>query len=202
MKYLVLALLICSGACKLMPKNELHEPSVKTTDDSLLVDQKFSNTRHLVLGHDSNEYRLAAAKLIMTMIYTQKDTSSYINQLVHDTSGYFAGSERLEKMKREDSSVMNFYREILLLRKEYPVLVSGKYRLLDKANPYTVGFERIDKADTLLIIMNMDEDNQGFKEHFPYGKLIQVLSNYEDGPLPQIENSLAMRPFEIWIAKL
>ena len=48
----------------------------------------------------------------------------------------------------------------------------------------------------------MDEDNQGFRGHFPYGKMRQVISNYEDGPLPQIENSLAMRPFEVWVSKL
>ena len=185
-----------------MPKNDSGENAIKYPNDSLVVSQKLSKMMQLVLGHDSDEYRTAAAKLMITVIYTQKDTAAYIAQLTNDTSGYFAGYQRLEKMKMEDSSIMNFYKDIIKLRNEFPALVSGKYKLFDKENPYTCGFERMDNKDTILVIMNMDEDNQGFKAHFPYGKMMQILSNYEDGPLPQIENSLAMRPFEIWVSKL
>lgn len=170
--------------------------------DSALITERVLNHLQLEMGHDSVEYRSPAAKLMFTGIYTLGDTLSAINKLRGDAAGYFAGFTRLQLLENEDSGISNFHNDLKALRHEYSALVNGKYKLLDKENPYAIGFERILNQDTLLVILNTNEDNQALRENFSYGSLTLLLSNYEDGPMPQIEHSLALRPFEVRIYKL
>lgn len=202
MNRLLLISLILLGGCILMPKQEDKKLPALDSNDSIAVSNKLGKLRQLLLGPDSSQYQVAAAKLTITMIYTESDTSRIIHALRTDTAGYFAGYNKLLNLIVEDSSVRKFYTDILLLRKAYPALVSGKYTLFDASNPYSCGFTKSDSKDTMLIIYNLNEDNQGFKGHFPFQTMALLLSNYEDGPMPPIDTSIALRPFEIRISKL
>ena len=186
-----------------MPKHGEQEMEHKLiADDSLAVRDKLFKGMQFVPGPDSDTYRSAAAKLLLTMIFTQKDTAAFIYHLSEDSVGMFSGYSKLLALKFSDSSVMNFYKDVIKLRSEFPTLVSGNYVLLDKDNPFTTGFERILGQDTLLVVTNMDNGVQAFSGNFHYAQLPVLLSNYDDGPLPPLESSLAMRPYEIKIYKI
>lgn len=202
MKILLLFPVILLGSCILMPKSDESKIVAIATDDSAIVNSKLDKLRAVVLGADSAEYRFAAAKLVLAVLYTQKDTSSIIMKFHIDTTGYFAGYNKLSQILAEDTSVANFYKDLLQLRNQYPALVSGKYKLYDIDNPFTCGFIKADNKDSILIIFNFNEDNQGFRGHFSFPTMTLLLSNYEDGPLPPINTSIALRPFEIRISKL
>ena len=198
----LLSLILSIAGCKLMPKESEPKFIAIEKDDSAAVWMKLFKSMHLVAGHDSDEYRSRAVNLLLTIIYTQKDTTLFLKHLINDTVSSFAGYRSVEKLKTSDSTVIMFYQDILKLRKEFPALDSGRYLLLDKNNPFISGFERVLKKDTLLIIANMDNNVQAFSANFPYSELNILVSNYDIGPMPPLSSSLTLRPFEIKVYKL
>lgn len=51
-------------------------------------------------------------------------------------------------------SVLNYFRQMVKLRKENPVLVYGKYTLLDRANPNVYAFTRELDGKKVLVLLN------------------------------------------------
>lgn len=183
-----------------MPKTDENLVAHNLLDDSLVVINKLCKNLHLLPGHDSDAYRSTAIKLLISLIYTQKDTSVLLRQLDSNINNQFSGF-RLQEFKNMDTSVLNYYNDIMKLRIENPALVSGNYAILDKDNPYICGFERILGKDTLLVIANLTNDVRAFSGNFSYSTLPMLITNYEEGPLPPLNSSIALRPYEFKIYK-
>ena len=59
-----------------------------------------------------------------------------------------------EKEREDPDSVYHFYRKLIRLRKEYPVFVSGKFRLLLEDDPQVFAYTRTDGESELLVCAN------------------------------------------------
>ena len=93
-----------------------------------------------------------------------------------------------EAQLRDESSILNYYRRLIALRHEKPVIVYGKYQMLLPEDPEVFAYERTLDGVKLTVICN-------FADHEVECPLLSdnagiLISNYEDRARG------ALRPFE------
>jgi len=66
-----------------------------------------------------------------------------------------------ESDEREEGSVLNYFRELVRLRKENPVLVYGEYALLLPEHPAIYGYTRSYEGRTWTVLLNFSKEEQG-----------------------------------------
>ena len=93
------------------------------------------------------------------------------------------------KEQIDKDSILNYYKEIIKLRKQYPVIVYGKYSDIDFNNKSSFIYKRYTKIHEMIILCNFTDkdyclDNPDYKEY----KLI--LSNYKEN------DDYILKPYE------
>jgi oligo-1,6-glucosidase len=93
--------------------------------------------------------------------------------------------------EKDPRSILNYFRQIVRLRKDNLVLVYGKYTLIDKDNPDVYAYTREGYGKKMLILLNFSAHpaaaNTGID--LSHGRLL--LDNYPDPP-----GGGSLRPFE------
>jgi oligo-1,6-glucosidase len=95
----------------------------------------------------------------------------------------------VNKAQTDDGSIYKYYKEIIKLRKEFPLIVYGKYQDIDFNNKSLFIYRRYDKLNELVVVCNFTSkdyvlDTTKFTKH----KLI--LSNYDEN------NDIVLKPYE------
>lgn len=100
-------------------------------------------------------------------------------------------------------SPLNYFRKIVALRKNNPVLVYGKYTLLDKKNPSVYAYTREFEGQKMLILLNFSSLNAKTIIDVNTKKARLILSNYPKVPVRNsLKSILTLRPYESIIYKL
>jgi oligo-1,6-glucosidase len=96
--------------------------------------------------------------------------------------------------EKDPASVLNYFRKIVQLRKDNPVLVYGKYTLLDKNNPDVYAYTREGEGKKLLILLNFSSKAAKANTGIDTNKAKLLISNYQtasaDGMLQPYEASV------------
>jgi oligo-1,6-glucosidase len=103
--------------------------------------------------------------------------------------------------EKDPNSVLNYFRKMVKLRKQNPVLVHGKYELLDKENQQVYAYTRALDKKKVLVLLNFSKENSSFIVPIKTGKPGQVLINN----LPEINvsgNSINLQPYQAVIINL
>ena len=107
--------------------------------------------------------------------------------------------------EKDPFSTLNFFRKMVVFRKQNPVLIYGEYNILDKENPDVYTYTRTLGDEKWLVILNFKAKKIEFK--LPDG--IRVLqtkwvtdnsSSYEE--LLQAKNTFTLQPYEFRIYKI
>jgi oligo-1,6-glucosidase len=104
-----------------------------------------------------------------------------------------------EAQEINPKSVLNYFRKLIQLRKQNPVLVYGRYSLLDRENPNVYSYTRELNGKKLLILLNFTDKIADYNLNLDLGNYKIILSNYND--YKKLENSL-LRPYEAMIIAL
>ena len=102
-----------------------------------------------------------------------------------------------ESQNTNPGSVLNYFRKIVTLRKENPVLVYGKYTLLDKNNPGVYAYTREGDGKKILVLLNFSDRAASPKTGINTKRAKILLDNYSTpakGP--------QLRPYEAIIYQL
>lgn len=91
---------------------------------------------------------------------------------------------------RDSSSVLNYFRKMVAFRKSHPILVYGKYQLLEKTNPDLYIYTRELNGKKILVILNFRSHNIDL----PSGINLQNASLLIDNYGTHVEKSL--QPYE------
>ena len=87
--------------------------------------------------------------------------------------------------------MLNYFRQVVKLRKENPVLIYGKYTLLDKNNPDVYSYTRELDGKKILIVLNLKNTIAAVITGIDTSKAKVLLSNYPshlaDGKLQPCE---------------
>lgn len=96
-----------------------------------------------------------------------------------------------------ETSIFHYYRNLIQLRKEYPIIVHGSYDLLVPEDENVYAYTRAFESQTLLVILNFTDENQEFNiPETLQGKTSEILiSNYQVLE-PKLESMITLRPFE------
>ena len=93
----------------------------------------------------------------------------------------------VEVEEKDDDSILNYYRKLVKLRKEYQIISDGDIKFIETENEKVIAYNRILDDKILTVICNFSPENQDFKNISVDGKIL--ISNYDDV-------SEFLRPFE------
>jgi oligo-1,6-glucosidase/alpha-glucosidase len=69
----------------------------------------------------------------------------------------------VEEQKSDKNSVLNFYKQLIKIRKQHDVLVYGTYKLLAEEDSAIYAYTRTLEGKTAVVICNMSPKNQTFE---------------------------------------
>jgi alpha-glucosidase len=97
----------------------------------------------------------------------------------------------------EDSqSILNLYRRLLQLRKEQPVLQTGKYKAINTNEPSCFAYMRFDDSQRYLILLNFSHADVQVNLEINCIGGHQILSTLMDKQGEVLTNTVALRPSE------
>lgn len=104
--------------------------------------------------------------------------------------------------EKDSGSCLNYFRRLVRLRKENPVLVYGKYTLLDKNNASVYAYTREEGDKKMLVVLNFSPANARMEADRDVGNARLLLSNYKDASPSVNGKALALRPYEAAVYEL
>lgn len=99
--------------------------------------------------------------------------------------------------EKDPNSVLNYFRTMVQLRKNNPVLVYGQYALLDKNNPSVYAFTREWKGTKMLVLLNFTAKPANVNTGIDLSKAKKLISNY-----PQSSAGENLQPYEAVVYQL
>jgi len=103
----------------------------------------------------------------------------------------------------DPDSVFHYYKKLIQLRKENPIIVYGKYDLIPDDHEEIYAFTRTLDDDRLLIILNFSENTPEFNlpENITYSNNDLLTSNYKVDSSEDI-HKITLRPYEARVYRL
>lgn len=102
----------------------------------------------------------------------------------------------------DQNSIFYHYKQLVSLRKEYPVVVYGDFIPVLEEHPQVFAYERKDEQQHLLVISNFSADslNVTLPNHLHDRNVTTLIYNIE--PVTELEQTLSLRPYESLAVKL
>jgi oligo-1,6-glucosidase len=101
-------------------------------------------------------------------------------------------------------SIFSYYKKLIKIRKENPIVVYGIYELILEDNPQIYAYTRILDGEKLLVICNFTENNASFElpDNIQYNSKKFLIGNY-DVKEPDLQK-VEIRPYEarVYLMKL
>ena len=98
---------------------------------------------------------------------------------------------------KDPNSCLNYFRRIVKLRKDNPVLIYGKYMLIDPDNPDVYAYTRELDGKRILVLLNFRDKAASVKTSFDLSRAKVLLGNYPTAP-----QDGQLRPYEARIFEL
>ncbi|MBU3851801.1 MAG: alpha-glucosidase [Candidatus Paralactobacillus gallistercoris] len=106
----------------------------------------------------------------------------------------------------DESSIFNFYRTLIHLRKQHPVLINGAFRLIDTNEPSVYAYYRWNAAECFIVVANLSHKTAefSFPEQFNHDLKRLVLGNYvfHSEFMVAYEKNLLLQPYEVAIYQM
>jgi oligo-1,6-glucosidase len=102
--------------------------------------------------------------------------------------------------ERDTGSVLHYFRRMIQLRKSEPLLVYGKYQLLDRENPEVFAYTRSLGGRTLMVALSFSANGgrMALPEGYTSGKIL--MSNLASSPLRR--GGLMLAPYQAVVLEL
>ena len=99
--------------------------------------------------------------------------------------------------EKDANSVLNYFRKMVALRKSSPVLIYGKYTLVDKDNPQVYAYTRELNGKKILVMLNFSSRNATPNPGLDFSKAKVLINNY-----PVTAGAKELRPYEAIVYEL
>lgn len=107
----------------------------------------------------------------------------------------------VESQINDEDSILNFYKSLIKIRKQYRTFIDGKYELVLPDHEQIYAYTRQDENDTMLIICNLTKDEAVFESEYTINNQDLLLSNYNDHNNID-ERTCKLRPYEARLYKV
>jgi alpha-glucosidase len=117
-----------------------------------------------------------------------------------------AQTHNVDTERKDPNSVLNFYRQLLHLRKEEPALREGRYIVLNGNDPNVLSYLRQEKSSTVVVVLNMSATKQQPRfdlaaQGFAGAKATPLLLNGAGVPWGAFK-TVNLAPYGVYLAKL
>jgi oligo-1,6-glucosidase len=99
--------------------------------------------------------------------------------------------------EKDPNSVLNYFRKLSAFRKANPILVYGKYTLLDKTNPQVYAYTREWEGKKWLVLLNFSDKEASVSTGIDITNKKLILSNYQTAA-----SANSLRAYEARIVEL
>lgn len=101
-----------------------------------------------------------------------------------------------KNQEKDENSVLNYCRKMISLRKNQPVLVHGKYTILQPNHPQVYAYTREWKGNKVLVLLNFSKEKANIEMGYDLQKLKPLIQNY-----PTLSGN-TLQPYEAVIYQL
>lgn len=112
-------------------------------------------------------------------------------------SAKFEEEVTVEAQKEDEDSVLAFYKRLITMRKEFPVIAKGRIRFLETDTDMTLVYERALDSKKVIVICNLGEKEQKIKIDPAWRSYREILCNYSEGSASFQAETYMMRPYEL-----
>lgn len=104
----------------------------------------------------------------------------------------------VESEEQDADSVLNYYKKLVKLRKEYRVIREGSVEFLCAGQPEVFAYRRTLEGEELLVLNNLTEKEEELEEPLSCARYRKLLGNYPQDPERQeeAESVRVLRPYE------
>jgi oligo-1,6-glucosidase len=106
-----------------------------------------------------------------------------------------------EAQQKDSKSVLSYFKKIVALRKSNPILVYGKYNLIDKTNPNVYAYTREYKGKKMLVLLNFSAETVSINLNLNTKNAKLILSNY-DKKIDVLTQQKILKPYQADIYNL
>jgi oligo-1,6-glucosidase len=178
--------------------------------------EDYRDIETLNMYRDFVEERGIDPRTVMAMIYAKSrdNARTPVQWDTREYAGFTSGTPWIKvnpnyteinvvQALAERDSVFHYYRRLLRLRKEYPIIVYGAYDLILDEHQQIYAFTRTLANERLLVMLNFTKDTPVFAlpTHVPVGDKELLISNYTVDPSEDIR-LLTLRPYEARVYRL
>ena len=104
-------------------------------------------------------------------------------------------SINVESEEKDPDSILNYYRTLVRLRKEYAIIAEGEIRFLETGNGRVFAYERSLDGQRLTVVCNFGGQNETASVALNPGTVL--LCNGKPDQLERLQNgALTLRPYE------
>ena len=157
------------GAAYIYNGQELELPNVDDLPNEVLQDPVFFRTNGEQKGRDGCRVPMPWAGTNSPFEFSGEGVEPWLPM------PYYWGDLSIENQLKNGASALNFYRRILGLRRQMPVLRQGSVTIEDSGNPNVVKILRENVGSKVLIITNFGEDS--YFVHDDLAKKVLIASN-------------------------
>lgn len=104
-----------------------------------------------------------------------------------------------EAQEKDPNSTLNYFRKLVKLRKANPILIYGKFEIVDEQNPSVFAYTRELDGKKWLIALNFTSNDVTFNSGFSLAESKIISSNYAD--VKEL-NTNSLRPYEALLIEL
>ncbi|MDY8134750.1 alpha-glucosidase [Aquimarina sp. 2201CG5-10] len=106
----------------------------------------------------------------------------------------------VENQDKDPDSILNFYRNLLKIRKQYDVFVFGDFEEIEYDNQNLYVYKKTLNEERILVILNFSTNNESFRSPKPIYNAEILLNNYKN---IQVDNdTILLNPYQGIILKL
>ena len=102
-----------------------------------------------------------------------------------------------EMQEKDPNSILNYFKKLVQLRKDHPVLTYGAFELVDKENPTVFAYTRTLNNKKWMVILNFSEKEATLTTSLPIETAKVILSNYN-----ATQSSKSLQPYEAIVLEL
>lgn len=104
-----------------------------------------------------------------------------------------------EAQEKDPDSILSFYKELIALRKKYPIIAQGKLSFLETGKDTVLAYQREMEDQKLVVLCNLTEQRQIVTAEEDWGRFGRLLGNYPGRKIEQGEASYTMEPYELLV---
>ncbi len=114
-------------------------------------------------------------------------------------SAAFREEITVEAQQQNEDSILSFYKKLIALRKQYPVIADGDISFLETGTEKIIAYQRTLGDQRLTVLCNLSGEKQGIKLDAGWAGDPVILENYKNRSIAPQEERYLMEPYEYMV---